>query len=59
MKSKKANRIRTENGYTTPSKAIVDSVGGYNKALPINEYLVYISKCSLESMYSIKGDFNG
>lgn len=50
--------VETNNGRVPPSVAIVDSVGGENNALPLKEFLDFVSVCSLQSPYSIEGDFN-
>lgn len=50
--------VETRNGYVSPSVAIVDSVGGENNALPLKNFLDFVSECSLQSQYSAKGDYN-
>lgn len=61
IKSKRLHnniRVETRNGRVSPSVAIVDSVGGENNALPLKEFLDFVSECSLQSQYSVKGDIN-
>ncbi len=50
--------VETKNGRVSPSVAIVDSVGGENNALPLKEFLNFVSECSKQSPYSVKGDIN-
>lgn len=61
IKSKRLHNsitVETKNGRVSPSVAIVDSVGGENNALPLKDFLDFVSECSLQSQYSVKGDIN-